>query len=165
VGGLERLRQYLDEEQAPYEVREHAEAYTTQEIASLEHVAGRRMAKVVMVVADTDLLMLVLPAPEQVDMAKVAYALGRPAIRLAHEEEFAPAFPDCQAGAMPPFGNLYRVPVYIDRALTLDQTIVFQAGTHRHTVEMAFADFERLVQPTIAELASPPHPSATAPGP
>lgn len=144
-------------------MREHREAYTTQEIASLEHVAGRRMAKVVMVVADRELLMLVLPAPEQVDLTGVAHALARPGVRLAHEEEFAPAFPDCQAGAMPPFGNLYRIPVYVDTALTRDQTIVFQAGTHRHTVEMAFADFQRLVQPTIVQLASPPHPSATRP--
>jgi Ala-tRNA(Pro) deacylase len=162
VGALERLRQYLDEEDAPYEVREHAEAFTSQEIASLEHVAGRLMAKVVMVVAGSDLVMLVLPAPERVDMAHLDRALGRSGIRLAHEEEFAPAFPDCQAGAMPPFGNLYRVPVYVDTALTHDQRIVFQAGTHRHTVEMAFADFERLVQPSIARLSLPPHPPTAA---
>ena len=114
-----------------------------------------------MVVAGSDLLMLVLPASELVDIAHLDRALGRSGIRLAHEEEFAPAFPDCHAGAMPPFGNLYGVPVYVDTALAQDQTIVFQAGTHRHTMEMAFADFERLVQPTIAQLPAAPHVTAT----
>jgi Ala-tRNA(Pro) deacylase len=153
VSALERLRQYMDERDAPYELREHAEAYTTQEIAALEHVAGRRMAKVVMVLADEDLIMVVLPAPGRVDLDQLARVLGRPAVRLAHEEEFTHTFPDCDAGAMPPFGNLYDVPVYVDSALASDDLIVFQAGTHRHTIEMAFVDFERLVSPVIGPLS------------
>ena len=158
MSALERLRRYLDEEHAPYELKEHAEAYTTQEIAALEHVAGRRMAKVVMVLADEDLIMLVLPAPERVDLTNLTRVLGSPDVRLAHEEEFARTFPDCDAGAMPPFGNLYGVRVYVDRALTQDERIVFQAGTHRHTMEMAFADFERLVSPIVASLSGAPPP-------
>ncbi len=153
MSALERLQHFLDEEDAPYELREHAEAYTTQEIAALEHVAGRRMAKVVMVIADADLVMVVLPAPERVDLDRLARVLGRPGVRLAHEEEFAHAFPDCDAGAMPPFGNLYGVPVYVDGALAQDDLIVFQAGTHRDTIEMAFVDFERLVSPVIGPLS------------
>ncbi len=153
-----RLRGYLDQQHAAYEVREHAEAFTAQEIAALEHVAGRRMAKVVMAVAGEQLVMLVLPAPERVNVAKLGVALGGRTVRLAHEEEFTPAFPDCDAGAMPPFGNLYGVPVYVDQALASGETIVFQAGTHRHTMQMAYADFERLVQPEVAALsASPSH--------
>ena len=159
MGALERLRRYLDEEHAPYDLREHAEAYTTQEIAALEHVAGRRMAKVVMVLVDGDLVMLVLPAPERVDLTNLTRVLDRSTVRLAHEEEFARTFPDCDAGAMSPFGNLYGVPVYVDRTLAQDERIVFQAGTHRHTIEMAFADFERLVTPTVAQLSGPPSPA------
>ena len=159
MGALERLRRYLDGEHALYTVQEHAEAYTSQEIAALEHVAGRRMAKVVMVLADTDLFMLVLPATERVDIASLERVLGRSGVRLAHEEEFAQAFPDCDAGAMPPFGNLYGVPVFVDRDLAQDEHIVFQAGTHRHTMEMSWADFERLVEPAIAELSGPPSPT------
>ena len=159
MGALERLRGYLDGEHAPYAIQEHAKAYTTQEIAALEHVAGRRMAKVVMVLADADLFMLVLPATERVDIASLDRVLGRSGVRLAHEEEFAQAFPDCDAGAMPPFGNLYGVPVYVDRDLARDQSIVFQAGTHRHTMEMSWADFERLVEPAIAELSGLPPPT------
>jgi Ala-tRNA(Pro) deacylase len=155
MSALERLQRYLDEAQTPYELREHAEAYTTQEIAAIEHVAGRRMAKVVMVLADADLIMLVLPAPEHVDVANLPDTIGRPVVRLAHEEEFALTFPDADAGAMSPFGNLYGVPVFVDGALTDDERIVFQAGTHRHTIEMAFADFQRLVEPTVAPLSSP----------
>ena len=153
MSALERLQHYLDERDAPYELREHAEAYTTQEIAALEHVAGKRMAKVVMVLADEDLVMVVLPAPGRVDLDRLARVLGRPVVRLAHEEEFTHTFPDCDAGAMPPFGNLYGVPVYVDSALANDDLIVFQAGTHRHTIEMAFVDFERLVSPVVGPLS------------
>lgn len=156
MSALERLRRYLDAEGAPYDLREHTEAYTTQEIAALEHVAGRRMAKVVMVIADDDLVMLVLQASERVDLTNLPVALDRGTVRLAHEEEFARTFPDCDAGAMSPFGNLYGVAVYVDRALAQDERIIFQAGTHRHTMEMAFADFERLVAPTVAQLSGLP---------
>jgi Ala-tRNA(Pro) deacylase len=155
MSALERLRRYLDQERITYEVREHPVAYTAQEIAALAHVAGRRMAKVVMALAGEDLVMLVLPAAHRVSLEKLASALGGPKVRLAHEEEFTPAFPDCDVGAMPPFGNLYGLPVYVDSALAEDETIVSQAGTHRHTLEVAYADFERLVQPVVASLSDP----------
>jgi Ala-tRNA(Pro) deacylase len=158
MSALQRLQRYLQEQQVDYRLHKHAEAYTAQEIAALEHVAGRRMVKVVMVLAGTRLVMLVLPAPARVDLGRVAVELGEATVRLAHEEEFAPAFPDCDAGAMPPFGNLYGVPVYVDRALADDQAIVFQAGTHRHTMQLAFDDFRRLVQPqhvSVSEATSP----------
>jgi Ala-tRNA(Pro) deacylase len=153
MGGLERLQGYLEEHHVDYQVHAHAEAYTAQEIAALEHVAGRRMAKVVMALAGTRLVMLVLPAPARVDLGRLAVELGEAGVRLAHEEEFTPAFPDCDAGAMAPFGNLYGVPVYVDRALADDETIVFQAGTHRHTIQLAFDDFRRLVQPQLVSLS------------
>jgi Ala-tRNA(Pro) deacylase len=108
-----------------------------------------------MALAGDDLVMLVLPAPHRVSLEKLASALGGPKVRLAREEEFTPAFPDCDAGAMPPFGNLYGLPVYVDSALAEDETIVSQAGTHRHTLEVAYADFERLVQPVVTSLSDP----------
>jgi Ala-tRNA(Pro) deacylase len=153
MSALQRLQRYLEEQQVDYQVQEHAEAYTAQEIAALEHVAGRRMAKVVMALAGTRLVMLVLPAPARVDLGRLAAELGESGVRLAHEEEFTPAFPDCDAGAMPPFGNLYGVPVYVDQALAEDQAIVFQAGTHRHTIQLAYDDFQRLVQPQLISIS------------
>jgi Ala-tRNA(Pro) deacylase len=107
---------------------------------------------VVMASTDGDLIMLVLAASSVVDVAKVSEVLGKKA-RLASEGEFAPAFPDCAAGAMPPFGNLYDVPVYVDRALGRNERIVFQAGTHNVTMSVAYADFERLARPTVADIA------------
>lgn len=153
MSALQRLQRHLEEHHVDYQLHEHAEAYTAQEIAALEHVAGQRMAKVVMALAGTRLVMLVLPAPARVDVGRLAAELGEAGVRLAHEEEFTPAFPDCDAGAMPPFGNLYGVPVYVDRALAEDETIVFQAGTHRHTIQLAYDDFQRLVQPQLISVS------------
>jgi Ala-tRNA(Pro) deacylase len=97
--------------------------------------------------------MLALPASYQVDLGKAATALGVKEVRLAEEEEFEDTFPDCEIGAMPPFGNLYGVPVYVDETLAEDETIVFRSGTHTDTMSVSYADFERLVEPTIAEFA------------
>jgi Ala-tRNA(Pro) deacylase len=162
MGALERLRRHLYETQVSYRVREHREAYTTQEIAALEHVAGRRMIKVVMAVAGGRLVMLVLAAPDQVDLSRVAVLLSDREVRLAHEEEFTTAFPDCDPGAMPPFGNLYGLPVYVDDALATSGSVVFQAGTHRHTIELPYADFQRLVEPVVASLSRSKPPPAMA---
>lgn len=155
MSGLERLGDYLRHEGVAFAVHQHPAFYTSQELARIEHVAGGRMAKVVMVFADDQPAMLVLPAPAQVSVEGAAAALGRRRVRLAHEEEFTPLFPDCDAGAMPPFGNLYGVPVYVDAGLAKEGQIVFQAGTHRHTMEVAFADFVRLTHPRIVEIAEP----------
>src|SRR3990172_7193008 len=105
----ERLEAYLRENKVPFQVVHHPLAYTAQEVAAAEHVPGKMLAKVVMVFADGKLVMLALPAPYRVDLSKAAAALGAREARLAHEEEFAAAFPDCEVGAMPPFGNLYDV--------------------------------------------------------
>ena len=96
--------------------------------------------------------MLVLPAPAHVDLLQVASVVGKP-VRLAHEEDFVTAFPDCEAGAMPPFGNLYDIPVYVDTSFHGAHTIVFPAGSHRQTVSLKFDDFERLVRPVVAPIA------------
>jgi Ala-tRNA(Pro) deacylase len=152
MDGRERLEGYLRENGVPFEVEEHPTAYTAQRIAASEHVPGRMLAKVVMATTNGGLVMLVLPAPSMVDVAKVSELIGEEA-RLASESEFSPTFPDCEPGAMSPFGNLYDVPVYVDRALGENERIVFQAGTHSVTMSVAYADFERLVGPTVAEVA------------
>ena len=148
----DRLEAYLREKQVPFEIRHHPRAITAQEVAASEHVPGKMLAKTVMVLADGRMVMLALPAPYQVDVDKAGKVLGVE-VRLAHEEEFENTFPDCEVGAMPPFGNLYEVPVYVEAALAEDETIVFRAGTHTDTMSVSYADFERLVEPTIAEFA------------
>jgi len=149
----ERLEEYLRDNGVPFEVQEHRPAFTAQRVAAAEHVPGRMFAKVVMAEKDGDLVMLVLPATAVVDTRKASTVVGGNPVRLTAEREFAPRFPDCEAGAMPPFGNLYDVPVYVDRGLGASERIVFQAGTHTVTMSIPYADFERLAHPTIADLA------------
>jgi Ala-tRNA(Pro) deacylase len=149
----DRLEAYLREKRVPFEVRHHPRAITAQEVAASEHVPGKMLAKTVMVLAEGKMVMLALPAPYQVNMDKAGKVLGVE-VRLAHEEEFENTFPDCEVGAMPPFGNLYEVPVYVEVALAEDETIVFRAGTHTDTMSVSYADFEKLVEPTIAEFAA-----------
>lgn len=122
-------------------------------MAASEHLPGRMLAKTVMVLADGQMVMLALPAPYQVDLEKAAAALGVDEARLAEEEEFADTFLDCEVGAMPPFGNLYGVPVYVEKTLAEDETIVFRSGTHTETMSVSYSDFERLVEPTVAQFA------------
>ena len=149
----DRLEAYLREKQVPFDVRHHPRAITAQEVAASEHVPGKMLAKTVMVLADGKMVMLALPAPYQVDVDKAGKVLGVE-VRLAHEEEFEDTFPDCEVGAMPPFGNLYEVPVCVEATLAEDETIVFRAGTHTDTMSVSYADFENLVEPTIAEFAA-----------
>ena len=147
----ERLEVYLREQQVAFTVQHHRPAYTAQDVAASEHIPAKLVAKVVVVFADDALVMLVLPASHRVDLTHVGAAIGARSIYFAGEGELAASFPDCDVGAMPPFGNLYKVPVYVDRTLAEDQTIVFQAGTHTDTISMAYDDFARLVRPTVVE--------------
>lgn len=152
----DQLESYLRDNHVPFQGQSHAVAFTAQEIAASEHIPGKMLVKVVMAVADGKLVMLALPAHYRVDVAGAATVLGARDIRLAREDEFATTFADCELGAMPPFGNLYGVPVFVDRSLSKQDTIVFQAGTHTHTMSLKYADFERLVKPTVAEFARRP---------
>ena len=151
----ERLEAHLREQQVPYAVQHHRTTYTTHDTAVTEHIPDAQMAKVVIVVAAERLAMLVLPAAATVDLARASAVLGGEALRLAPEWEFIDVFPDCEVGAMPPFGNLYGLPVYVDQALAANQTIVFAAGTHTDTIRMAYADFARLVKPVVAAFGRP----------
>jgi Ala-tRNA(Pro) deacylase len=148
----QRLEEYFIQNDVGFAEQHHPTAFTAQEVAASDHVSGRIVAKVVMVWADGRLAMLVVPAPKRVDFGKAAMALGAADLRLAHEEEFAELFPDCEPGAMPPFGNLYGVPVYTDRALAENLNLVLQAGTHTETMGIRFDDYERLVRPALADL-------------
>lgn len=151
---LTKLRDYLDLNGVHYEVISHRQAFTAQEVAQAEHISGKELAKVVMLRSGTNFSMVVMPAPYRVDLDKAKTALRSPDLVLATEEEFAGLFPQCEPGAMPPFGNLYNLPVYVDELLTKDETIVFNAGNHTQTVKMKYADFTRTVQPKIVSVAA-----------
>lgn len=147
----ERMEQYLQENGVPFEVMAHRQAFTMQEVAAALHVSGKQVAKVVVVSADGKMVILVIPAPYRLNLAKVRALLDARKVSLAKEEAFADLFPDCETGAMPPFGNLYGVPVYVDQALAEQANIVFRIGTYRQTIKIAYADFARLAQPTVGE--------------
>jgi len=149
----ERLEQYLRENGVGFEVMTHSQAFTAQEMAAALHVPGEQVAKVVIACADERMIMLVLPAPSRIHMDKLRALAGAEKVRLAEEKEFADLFPDCATGAMPPFGNLYDVPVYVDTALSQVDDIVFRVGTHRETIKMDYGDYERLAQPVVSEFA------------
>jgi Ala-tRNA(Pro) deacylase len=149
----ERLSQYLKENGVEFEVLAHPEAYTMQEVAAELHKPGRQVAKVVMVKADNRYAMLVLPASHRLNFSRVGTLLNAERVSLAKEENFAALFPDCAPGAMPPFGNLYQVPVYVDQALTDQDEIVFRVGTHRDSMKVSYADYNRLVDPNVGDFA------------
>jgi Ala-tRNA(Pro) deacylase len=149
----EKLVAYLQAEGIETHTQHHAPAATAQAVAASEHIPGRMMAKVVVVFADGQPALLVLPATHHADLERAGAALGAQVGRLAHEDELATLFPDCDVGAMPPFGNLYDLPVCVDQALAAEPYIVFQAGRRDLTMSAAYADFARLVQPTVAAFA------------
>ncbi|HSD50373.1 MAG TPA: YbaK/EbsC family protein [Candidatus Methylomirabilis sp.] len=151
---VKRVQEFLDANGVKYEVTPHHVAYTSQEIAAASHISGKAMAKVVMVKRGDALVMTVLPAACKVGTDRLEKILGASRIAIAREQEFAGLFPDCDTGAMPPFGNLYGLEVYVDEELANSPTIVFQAGNHRELVTMSYTDFARLVQPKVAEFCS-----------
>ncbi|MCS6839587.1 MAG: YbaK/EbsC family protein [Roseiflexus sp.] len=154
---LERLSAYLRDNCVSYTTHHHPTAYTASAVAAYEHAPPHTFAKVVMAFIDGALAMLVVPADTRADLARLAEIIGAREIRLADEREFAPAFPDCEPGAMPPFGNLYNIPVYLDRDLAECETIMVQAGTHQDAISMRSADFIRLVHPFIAPFERDTH--------
>jgi Ala-tRNA(Pro) deacylase len=147
-----RLIDCLNENKAHYEILHHPEAVTAQRIAQAEHVKGRHHAKIVMIKAGDQHLMMVLPADHQIDLEKVEKAIGKPA-SLDTEHEFKSMFSDCAIGAMPPFGNLYGLPTYVDKHLTEQNYIVFEAGTHTDAIKMSYRDYEKIVKPEVRDLA------------
>jgi Ala-tRNA(Pro) deacylase len=150
---VQRLKDFLDEHQVKYVVISHSRAFTTQEIAAATHIPGKELAKTVIVEIDGKTAMAVLPGSQNVDLALLRDALGAERVTLAKEAAFKDRFPECDVGAMPPFGNLYGMPVYVADSLTEDEEIAFNAGSHDQLVKMAYRDFERLVQPQVMRFA------------
>ena len=150
---LRKLKDYLEKNQVSYEVGIHQEVFTAQEIAAAQHVPGREMAKVVMVKADGKMVMLVLPASYRVELKKLKDVLDCKKVGMAKEKEFQDLFPDCDVGAMPPFGNLYNMEVWVDKMLTEDASIVFQAGNHIETIRIKYSDYVRLVNPKVGDFS------------
>lgn len=148
-----RLENLLQEKHVWYKSLVHTEAYTAQEVAASMHVKGRELAKSVMVKADGEIVMTVLPASSKVDFGKLKEVLRKNDLTLAKEDEFTGLFPDCETGAEPPFGNLYQVETVVDKSLAGDEYIYFNAGTHYEAVEMKYKDFEELAKPKVAEFA------------
>ncbi len=147
------LRDFLDNEGVKYVIVSHSPAFTAQEVAASAHIPGKELAKTVMVKLDGTMAMAVLPASSSVDFEKLKAAAGAKKAELASEDEFRDLFPECEVGAMPPFGNLYDMAVYAEQSLAEDEAIAFNAGSHKELVKVAYADFERLVQPTVADFA------------
>jgi len=151
---LRDLMSYLDDNNVRYIVLYHSPAYTAQGIAGLAHIPGQELAKTVIVLLDGKLVMAVLPAKFHVDLMLLRKRAKAKTVELATEEDFQDRFSGCETGAMPPFGNLFGVPVYADQTLEQDREIAFNAGTHRELIRMSWDDYKRLVQPTMMNFAA-----------
>lgn len=140
---------FLDKENVKYILLKHSPAYTSQEIAASAHIPGKELAKTVIIKIDGRFAMAVLPASYKISFNELKEMLGENSVRLAYEQEFLDKFPDCEIGAMPPFGNLYDMEVFVAESLTEDEEIAFNACNHTELIKMKFKDFENLVKPTI----------------
>ena len=149
---LSKVRKFLDSNHIKYLVISHSLAYTAQGVAALAHVSGKKLAKTVIVKIDGILAMAVIPASQHLDLDRLKVLTGAQTVEIASEREFKDVFPDCETGAMPPFGNLYDMPVYADLSLAENEEITFSAGTHRELVRMNWQDMLRLVNPTVDKL-------------
>lgn len=150
---LSQLREFLDQNQTQYTHTVHPLAYTAKEVASAEHVPAREVAKTVVFLSENGYGMAVLTADSVVDLEQLRQDLGLARLRLATEAELAELFPSCELGAMPPFGNLFGLPVYVDARLAGEDMIAFNAGTHRDVIHMHFRDFNALVNPAVVPFA------------
>lgn len=148
---VKKLLKYLDNHDIKYLVIKHSPAYTAQEIAQAAHIPGKNFAKTVIVKIDGILAMAVLPARNMVDIDVLRDITGAEYTELAGEKEFEEIFPGCETGAMPPFGNLYGLKVYVAELLSKDKEIVFNAGSHTELIKMNFSDFEKLVHPVVVK--------------
>ena len=151
---IKKLKTYLDDNKIKYVSIIHSQAYTAQQTAESAHIPGKEMAKTVMVKIDNELAMLVLPASEKADLDLVKGAIQANSVQLASEEEFKDLFPNCETGAMPPFGNLYELPVYVEESLTRDENIAFNAGSHTELIKLSYTDYKRLVKPKVVRIST-----------
>ena len=149
-----KLKEYLNQENIKYTTINHSTAYTAQEIAQLAHIPGDEMAKTVIVKIDGEQAMVVLPATEHIDLELLEGALGADKVSLASEKEFMPQFSECEIGAMPPFGNLYHMDVYVEEALSHDKMIAFSACSHNELIQMSYEDFASLAKPKVLRIST-----------
>ena len=151
---IQRLKNVLNQNGIKYVILKHSPAYTAQEIAAAAHIPGKEVAKTVILKLDGIFAMAVLPASCQIDFELLQDAFSATRVELATEDEFEKLFPNCEAGAMPPFGNLYGMHVYVAPELAEDEYIAFNAGSHSELIQMRYVDFEDLVQPQELFLAT-----------
>ena len=149
---IKKLKDHLDGEKIKYVTISHSPAFTAMEVAESAHVPGRALAKTVMVKLDGRMAMAVLPSTRKVDLNLLRESAGAEEAKLATEAEFKSLFPDCETGAMPPFGNLYGMDVYVSHNLAEDDQIAFNAGSHTEVMRLAYLDFERLVKPKVVRM-------------
>lgn len=152
---VKKLKEFLDANRVKYVTISHSLAYTAQEIAASAHIRGKELAKTVIVKADGRMVMAVLPASLKVDFELLAEAIDARKVELATEREFKQMFPDCELGAMPPFGNLYGMDVFVAESLTEDKEIAFNSGSHTELMRLPLEDFLTLVNPKVVKLSIP----------
>ncbi len=148
-----RVIEFLDKSAVRYEVSEHPPAFTAQQMAAVEHEQGKYVAKPVIIKADGKYIMCVLAACYKIDLGALKSQLGAKSVELAEEKEIGNIFEDCELGAEPPFGNLYDLPVVMDKALEQDDHITFQAGTHEKAIRMSMDDYQKLVELKVLEFS------------
>jgi Ala-tRNA(Pro) deacylase len=148
-----KVAQFLDSQKIKYVLIKHSPAFTAQEIAASAHIPGKELAKTVMVKMDGIMAMAVLPASYRIDFGALKKVSGAKKVELASEDEFQRLFPECEIGAMPPFGDLYDMPVYVSNPLPEDEEIAFNAGSHAELMKLHYADFQKLVKPEVGDFA------------
>lgn len=148
-----KLKQLLDERSIKYISINHSPAYTARETAASTFVPRREFAKTIIVDLDGDKVMTVVSASRHVDLARLRSLAGADKARLATEDEFKSLFPDCELGAMPPFGSLYQMPIYVDEMVTEVDDLCFNAGSHEQIMRMNCADYLQFEQPVVGAFA------------
>ena len=151
---LKKLKDFLDGHNIKYVTISHSQAFTAQETAATAHIPGKELAKTVMVKIDGKMAMAVLPASNKIDFNLLKEATGAKRVELASEQEFKDLFPECEIGAMPPFGNLYGMEVFATESLAENQDIAFNSGSHTELIKMSYKDFETHVKPTVTKFSS-----------
>ncbi|OAI48592.1 deacylase [Gammaproteobacteria bacterium SCGC AG-212-F23] len=148
---VKKLKEFIDNQHIKYSSISHSPAYTSQEVAASAHISGKALAKIVIIKVGKQLAMMVLPANDHINFSALKDSIGKE-IDLASESEFKGKFPECEVGAMPPFGNLYDMPVYVSNHLAMQKQILFNAGSHSELLQMTYLDFERLVKPKVVAM-------------
>jgi len=144
---------FLKTQKVKFQLRHHPARFTAQEVAAAEHITGEEVAKVVIIKADDRFVMCVLPATHTLAMDRLKAVLKAKKVRLATEDEMAGLFPDCEVGAMPPFGAEYGLETCVEQHLAGDEDVLIPAGTHQDSVLMRWADYQRIARPSVVSIA------------